>query len=218
VQCLRDVKPTQADRERARTRYAEKKAALPPKPAKPLTPRQLAKASGEITFTGKACDVCQSAVRYTSNKQCVQCTLDKQRDPVVVASKRAWAGKNKDRIRAQRAARYDPETASAKARKWAAANPERRRIISINYKARRRAHEADGDTTAVVAAWAAAAPKFCHWCDTACPDNYHIDHYVPLAKGGKHRVTNLVIACGPCNLKKNSKDPYEFANSLGRLF
>jgi 5-methylcytosine-specific restriction endonuclease McrA len=88
----------------------------------------------------------------------------------------------------------------------------------MTYKARRRAQEAGGDSTAAVAAWVAAAPKVCHWCGIPCTAGYHVDHYVPLSKGGKHAVSNLVIACGPCNLRKNAKCPYEFARTFGRLF
>jgi 5-methylcytosine-specific restriction endonuclease McrA len=33
----------------------------------------------------------------------------------------------------------------------------------------------------------------------------HIDHIVPLAKGGKDVLSNLQPLCGPCNLKKGAK-------------
>jgi 5-methylcytosine-specific restriction endonuclease McrA len=33
-----------------------------------------------------------------------------------------------------------------------------------------------------------------------------IDHVTPRAKGGSDRVSNLVIACGPCNQEKGSRD------------
>jgi 5-methylcytosine-specific restriction endonuclease McrA len=34
----------------------------------------------------------------------------------------------------------------------------------------------------------------------------HIDHIVPLAKGGKNELDNLQLLCGKCNLKKGAKD------------
>lgn len=37
-----------------------------------------------------------------------------------------------------------------------------------------------------------------------------IDHYIPLARGGKHEVSNLVPACRRCNCKKSTKLPSEF--------
>ena len=57
----------------------------------------------------------------------------------------------------------------------------------------------------------------CYWCNKPLKYDYHIDHYIPLSKGGEHTITNLVISCPDCNLKKHAKDPYEFANSIGRL-
>jgi 5-methylcytosine-specific restriction endonuclease McrA len=32
-----------------------------------------------------------------------------------------------------------------------------------------------------------------------------IDHVMPLSKGGKHEISNLVIACLPCNIRKSNK-------------
>lgn len=48
----------------------------------------------------------------------------------------------------------------------------------------------------------------CRYCGAptslAYPDP-HIDHVVPKSKGGGNELTNLVIACPPCNLSKGSK-------------
>ena len=37
---------------------------------------------------------------------------------------------------------------------------------------------------------------------------------IPLAKGGSNGPENIVIACAPCNLKKNAKLPHEFSDRL----
>ena len=60
--------------------------------------------------------------------------------------------------------------------------------------------------------------KKCYWCNTKIMDNnYHIDHYIPISKGGEHSNDNLVLSCPKCNLTKGAKDPFIFANSIGRL-
>lgn len=41
-------------------------------------------------------------------------------------------------------------------------------------------------------------------------DNLHIDHHIPLSKGGRLTFTNAVILCAVCNVKKSNKDPQEF--------
>lgn len=44
----------------------------------------------------------------------------------------------------------------------------------------------------------------CAYCgNTTGP--HHIDHMVPLSKGGKSALDNLVVACAPCNASKRDK-------------
>lgn len=45
----------------------------------------------------------------------------------------------------------------------------------------------------------------------------HVDHIIPIARGGTHDPRNLQILCKPCNLKKGSSDPITHMRSLGRL-
>jgi 5-methylcytosine-specific restriction endonuclease McrA len=44
-----------------------------------------------------------------------------------------------------------------------------------------------------------------------------IEHLIPKAKGGSDRVSNLGIACGPCNQKKGALDIREFIKGKTRL-
>ena len=51
-----------------------------------------------------------------------------------------------------------------------------------------------------------------HKC-TACNSNlfdFHIDHKVPLSRGGYHTITNIQILCPKCNLTKHTKTDEEF--------
>lgn len=177
---------------------------------------------------------------YDANKELVLATNSKSRakhDEKVKAHKKAVYLREKDRpdfiakIRLRTASRkdekfrYDREYRARKAthltvihKAWRAKNPDKVRAIRFSYDARRRQQVLGGDSTREVHKWERAALKVCHWCGAQCLGDYHIDHYEPLSKGGKHAVANLVIACPRCNLKKNAKDPYEFAASLGRLF
>lgn len=48
----------------------------------------------------------------------------------------------------------------------------------------------------------------CYYCSKTLPDGpEHIDHYIPLAKGGTHEPVNLRPSCAPCNLSKSDKLP-----------
>ena len=109
------------------------------------------------------------------------------------------------------------EKATRQAAEWRKRNPEKRAAIIRNNRDRRRAQSLGGVSSMALAAWTTKQKKACYWCGCKCPKGFHIDHYVPLSKGGKHELANLVIACGPCNLKKNAKDPLDFAREVGRL-
>jgi len=122
--------------------------------------------------------------------------------------------KEKDRARYEK--NRDKRIAYAKV--WASKNSDKRLTISQNYKHRRRAVEASGVKFKDLMAWKASQKKVCVWCGANCKTGYVVDHYQPLAKGGAHELSNLVIACRSCNARKSARDPYEFAKSIGRLF
>lgn len=54
----------------------------------------------------------------------------------------------------------------------------------------------------------------CYWCDIRVGDDYHVDHVVPISKGGSNGPENLVVTCPPCNRSKNDKHPMDFAGRL----
>jgi 5-methylcytosine-specific restriction endonuclease McrA len=59
----------------------------------------------------------------------------------------------------------------------------------------------------------------CYYCKKKLGVNrrsYHIDHIVPLSRGGSNDISNLVVACPSCNLKKGNKLPHEWPEG-GRL-
>ena len=49
----------------------------------------------------------------------------------------------------------------------------------------------------------------CQYCD-ATDVPLQIEHVIAKARGGSNRVSNLTLACGPCNLAKNSRDIRDF--------
>lgn len=54
----------------------------------------------------------------------------------------------------------------------------------------------------------------CWWCGEKVDDSYHIDHRVPLSKGGTNKPENICISCARCNLSKGSKLPHEWNGRL----
>lgn len=48
-------------------------------------------------------------------------------------------------------------------------------------------------------------------------NKFHMDHIQPLSKGGTNWISNIQLTCPGCNLKKNAKDPFDFAKQNGKL-
>ena len=54
-------------------------------------------------------------------------------------------------------------------------------------------------------------------CRKSIRKKYHVDHVIPLARGGSDDKTNLQLLCIPCNLIKGAKDPIVWAQQNGML-
>lgn len=178
--------------------------------------RTAAKAAGATHyFNNKPYPRGHIALRFTNSGSCTICVREKVRARYAKDPDRwrehgsrgakAWYAKNKER-------------AAESTRRWQSQFPEKVRAYKAANKARRRAVTGTGASWAAVEAWKAEQKKVCYWCGAKCADDFHVDHYHPLAKGGAHEVDNLVIACPSCNRHKSAKDPYQFAATVGRLF
>lgn len=54
------------------------------------------------------------------------------------------------------------------------------------------------------------AETHCAYCQQPLDDDAHLDHVMPLSKGGTHSADNLVMACGPCNRAKRDTLPLQW--------
>lgn len=153
----------------------------------------------------------------------------------------AFRAANPDRTRAYSAAwrpKLDPERTRAYDREYQAVNAERiaenRTVWRAKNAARIEAQLAAGrarkrgarigDRAAYIAfvkhvRSAASIP--CHWCGTATKRGArrrHLDHIIPLAKGGADSVDNLCVSCQRCNCAKGAKMPEEFTGQSEMRF
>jgi 5-methylcytosine-specific restriction endonuclease McrA len=129
-----------------------------------------------------------------------------------------WKDQNPERARETWESHYsaNKERVKQRAADWNAANVEGRRAIQRNYRSR--SNGAEGSHTAEDIQRIGAAQKWkCHWCGKSTKSRYHVDHLVPLSRGGSNEPGNLVIACPRCNNHKRATDPIEFARRLGLL-
>lgn len=101
---------------------------------------------------------------------------------------------------------------------WKAENPDKVRIYNINRRARKQNACVDGHkvSSKVIKDLLKTQDDKCFYCRVELLD-YHIDHYIPLSKGGKHVKENLRISCPTCNLEKYTKMPEEFIKELSHV-
>lgn len=124
------------------------------------------------------------------------------------ARKREWYESNREH-----AVRYTAE--------WAQNNPDRAKLTKevVSHRRRARIAEANGTHTAAdLKALLAAQGHRCAYCRADLRKvKRHLDHVMPLARGGSNGCENLQYLCAPCNLAKGAKDPVDFARERGTL-
>ena len=57
----------------------------------------------------------------------------------------------------------------------------------------------------------------CACCGYKLGQNYHLDHIVPISKGGSNTDDNVQLLRDVCNMSKSAKDPIEYMQSKGYL-
>lgn len=124
----------------------------------------------------------------------------------------AWQEANADRIRAyarEQQVRYRAEHPDA-AREWWTNNPAKHRL----YQANRRFRQQQGPGVSE-RDWLRLVRRYggrCAYCGALCDP--HMDHVIPLKRGGRHSIGNVLPACRSCNTSKNARLPYPWKVSV----
>lgn len=151
------------------------------------------------------------------------------------ASGRRYRYENSDKVRESKRRYYQANAVALneKRRKWRKDNPDKvrkswrdwenkntdkLRICARARQHRRREHKLRNGGTHTASDIQAQYDNQhgkCWWCGKKIKDTkYHVDHRVPLARGGSNAPENLVIACPKCNQSKGAKLPHEWSNRL----
>lgn len=98
------------------------------------------------------------------------------------------------------------------ARQWRQENLDKHRAKEALRRARKRQAATEHFTPEDVKRIWGENPV-CVYCQERPAE--HLDHFVPLALGGEHSLTNATWpACAPCNFRKQDKHPWEWLYSL----
>ena len=177
--------------------------------------RKQAKERGiKFYFTGKSCKNGHVTLRRTDKSSCLLCLKEGQKEyfkKYYMENKDdlkersiEWRNKNKDR--AKELLKLYKEKNKDKIIAERKKNLERSR----GYNAKRRAKmrqsggsfkKKDIDDMFI------SQSGLCVACGVNLINSgYHIDHKVPLSKGGTNWIENIQLLCPSCNLSKNNKD------------
>ncbi len=101
---------------------------------------------------------------------------------------------------------------------WESQNPG----IKVHYASVRRARKKASETRDAkekIREIRSREKNACLYCGKIVTrKNLHIDHYIPLSKGGTHSADNLVPSCDKCNLSKSASHPHDFITGTLPLF
>lgn len=129
--------------------------------------------------------------------------------------KRAWRESNPEKVKAHKLASQKRNRASAgvRNRRYAARHPEKIRTRTLNRIARKRG--AEGTYTAIdVRHIYEEQEGRCFYCGISVffhiPKDVHVDHFVPLTRGGTNWPDNLRVSCASCNTSKGNKTVSEW--------
>lgn len=93
----------------------------------------------------------------------------------------------------------------ATSKRWAENNRHKARAYKAKNNAKRKQAKAFSVTSKDIARVLAMN---CFYCQETASE--HIDHIIPLARGGTHSVGNLIGSCARCNIQKSSKTIMEY--------
>jgi 5-methylcytosine-specific restriction endonuclease McrA len=167
----------------------------------------------------------RTLAHYHANKEKINASTkiyrEKNADAIRQRTRENYAANSEVYRERQKANRLrDPEKHREKSRLYKLANPDV--VAAGNRKRKAMKKGATGTHTACdVMSIFDGQRGLCANCKKKLfrsgAKKFHVDHVMPLAKGGSNDKYNLQLLCPSCNLSKHSKDPIDWAQENGRL-
>ena len=138
-----------------------------------------------------------------------------QKDPVrrrqLADKAREYKRSEKGRLAARRYREENAEKVAATNRAWKKVNPQSK----ANSRVQRRAQAIDKIQPGDLVRLMNRQRGLCYYCGEKLVTK-HLEHVVPLSRGGRHTIGNVVYACARCNLSKGTKFLVEWRAPIGR--
>lgn len=163
--------------------------------------RRLASVAGYREANQEALNAKARAYHHRRNEKIAQgLALPRVYDPEKNReSNRRWRAKNLERCRASDKARRDRE------------GPEAGKARCAKRRALKRGYQGKHYTKQDVKDLLYSQKAMCAYCSVSIAGGYHIDHIVPLSRGGGNGKENICLACPSCNCRKHNKTPDEWS-------
>lgn len=166
--------------------------------------RKEAKEKGEkYFFTGLACKNNHISVRHVSG-YCTECAKEN-------CKKNYMKNKEKEKERVKKWQKENPEKYRESQLKYKFSlkcREKNRKNAKIQFHKRRKTegsfNKKDIDRILI------NQSGICPYCKLDICGNYHIDHIIPIARGGNNWPENIQLTCPECNLKKGVLSHDEF--------
>lgn len=157
----------------------------------------------------------KSALRYAANKDQIATENKKYRQNhqhAVLERKKNYRQNNKEKIARSEKEYYEKnkEYVLERCRKYSLANPH----VAVNAFARRRSRIGEDKlSTGIFTKLFDMQSGKCNGCQTPLGSirrKIHIDHIMPLARGGRNIDENVQLLCARCNQTKSAKHPEDW--------
>ena len=210
----------------------------------PKTRKEAIEQGSKYYFTGKPCKHGHVSKRISSNRACFVCGYEqsvnyrkenlekvraieakskkkdylKNRNERIKKSK-MWREANKEKQSAMKTLYYElnRDIVLKRAKHAYKFNKNGRRDNIIARNAKRKCSHGSGALPKEIRGLLLKQNYKCASCLSSVKKKRHLDHIIPLSKGGDSSIGNLQWLCPKCNLRKSAKDPYEWAQENGRL-
>lgn len=137
----------------------------------------------------------------------------------LVAKQREWRKRNLEQQHAQdrqrSLQRYRSGEKSAYMKAWRLRNPEKaREFLRASFHKRRELSHGESFTAKEWTALLTQYDEVCAYCGAQGP--LTADHRIPLSRGGRNVIENIIPACKSCNSRKHTMTEAEFRAVLSQ--